>query len=108
MRRILWTIIAISLLSGCSTPYEYVYVYPDPVRLPTIEEAISPDIQERLDEPLDLVMEPETVGDILKNMAEYQQAYILYHEYSDALEEYINRIISIHNGDIKDGENGSL
>lgn len=108
MRRISWTIIALSfLLSSCVTPKEYVYMFPDPVKLPTLEESISPDMMEDVHAPLDLVMEPKTVGDILHNMQEYQNGYMVMRSYSYALEEYINRIIAIHNG-IKDGEDGSI
>ena len=105
MRRISCLIIAaISLLVGCSTPYEYVYVYPDPVQLPGLDSVISPALREELEREPDLIYEPETVGDILHNMQEYQAAYIVQLKYSHALEDYIEEIIAIHNdGGIKEG-----
>ena len=108
MRRLSWIIITISILVSCATPTEYIYVYPDPVELPGIEQVISPELRERINKPLDLVMEPETVGDLLNNMQEYQQGYLLMREYSSALEEFIDEIITIHNqgGAIKDGTHG--
>lgn len=110
MRRISWIIIAISLLTSCVTPREYVYVYPDPIELPGIDSVISKDLRDRIEEPLNLVMEPETVGDLLNNMHEYQQGYLLFREYSEALEEFIDEIIAIHNkgGAIKDGTKNGI
>ena len=105
MRRISWIIIAVSLLAGCSTPFEYVYVYPDPVQLPGLDSVISQSLREEIDKEPDLIYEPETVGDILHNMQEYQQAYIVQREYSKALEDYLEDIIVIHNNNgIKEGE----
>lgn len=109
MRKILWPIIALSLLVSCQTPPEYIVVNPDPAELPTLEEAISAELRARVMEPLDLVMEPQTVGDILHNMEEYQQGYLLMKSYSTALEEYVDDIITIHNnGGIKDGTHGNV
>lgn len=114
MRRISWiTILAAlsaSLLSSCVTPPEYIYVYPDPAHLPSIDEVISVELRRALSDKLDLVREPATVGDILHNMNEYQQAYLLQLRYSAALEDYIDDIITIHNGQgvIKDGTDVSV
>ena len=105
MRRILCLVISLIslLLSSCGTT-DYVYVYEDPVQLPFLEDAIDPEILSGVKEPLDLIISPATTGDLMHNMAEYQRGYILMNEYSTALEEYIDTIITIHNGGIKDGE----
>ena len=109
MRRLSWIIIAISLLVSCQTPIEYIYVDSEPVELPKLSEVISPELQKRISEPLDIVRAPDTVGDLLHNMQEYQRAYIMMMDYSDALEEYIDAIVTIHNGGgIKDGKDVSI
>lgn len=110
MRRISWIIIGISLLLGsCTTPVEYRYVFPEPVKLPSVDEAISRSLTDEVNKPLDLIREPKTVGDVLHNMQEYQQGYILMKRYSGALKDYIDTIITIHNdGGIKDGSNGDI
>lgn len=108
MRRISWIIIAISLLVSCQTPKEYIYVYPDPEPFPSIDEVISPELREEIDRPLDIIRAPETVGDLLHNTQEYQMAFFRTKDYADALEKYIDTIVSIHNGDAKENADVSI
>lgn len=104
MRRILCLVISLIslLLSSCGST-EYIYIHDDPVQLPFLSEAVDGSLIEDVKKPLDLVRHPETTGDLMHNMAEYQRGYFMMQEYSSALEEYIDTIITIHNGGIKDG-----
>lgn len=104
MRRILCLVISLIslLLSSCGTT-DYVYIHDEPVELPFLEEVIDGELLGEVRKPLDLVRDPGTTGDIIHNMAEYQRGYFLMERYSDALEDYIDTIIQIHNGGIKDG-----
>ena len=91
-------------LASCATPTDYIYVDHKPVQLPLLEEAVGIDLLKNVNRPLDVVRVPETVGDLLHNMQEYQRAYIELCRYSEALEKYIDTIVTIHNdGGIKDG-----
>ena len=107
MRRTSCLIIALSLLlASCTTPVEYVYVRNEPAQLPTLAEAVGGEAINEAHSALDLIMEPETIGDLLHNIQEYQRGYVTLSEYSAALEEYIDAIVLIHNdGGIKDGKN---
>ena len=91
--------LVISLMLPSCTTTEYVYVPDEPAELPRLEDTIDSELIAMVKRPLDVVMEPQTTTDLLRNMAEYKNGYHLFKGYSEALERYIDRIVSIHNGE---------
>lgn len=89
------SIFAILSSIGCATPqteYRYITIKPKEITIPDISEYAD---KTELDKPLDLVSQPDTVSDVLHNMSEYRNAYVLWRTYSISLEEYISTVAEV-------------
>ena len=98
LAKISTSLIVILSAISCASPIKYVYVRPGELDLPPIEEVIPEEIMVIAHTDPEVIEEPQTVDDLLYNIAAYNSAYGFQKEYSSALEKYITRVFSIIGG----------
>ena len=85
------SILVIVSVVSCTSP-EYVFVEPESLTIPTVEEFVDADTLKFVHMDPPVVEEPQTVNDLLTNIAAYRDAYLISRTYWDALEDYIDAV----------------
>lgn len=98
--QIVISLIVIFNAFSCTTKVpEYIYVEPPKIELPEVYEYVSDNLVEKLNENPPVIMEPQTVNDLLENMAVYKSYYNGERQVREGLENYIHEIKKIIEGD---------
>lgn len=95
--QIITSLIAImGVFVSCTTRVpEYFYIEQRPPEIPKIEEYMSPEALSIVNMEPEIIEEPETVNDILYDLAVYKEYYEAEHQIRTSLERYIKDINSI-------------
>ena len=99
------SIFAIITAISCATPqteYRYITIKPREIEIPKLDDYVN---SGALKKSLSLIEKPETATDLLINLSEYRNAYVVWRTYGIELEKYISdvkRIIDAYNKEISD------
>ena len=85
------SLLVILSVVSCTSP-EYIFVEPEPILIPDITDFIDSNTYEKVHEYPDIIEEPQNVNDLLYNISGYRNAYLISHEYGNALENYIDAV----------------
>ena len=89
-------IVIASVLVSCTTRVpEYVYDDPIPLEVPDLMDYIPSEAMALANMRPDIITSPETVNDLIYNMAEYKRYYESEHEIRISLEKYIKNLKKI-------------
>ena len=91
--QIVSSILVLLSATSCTSP-QYIFVDPEPIDIPMVSEFIDSETYGMIHAEPNIVEEPQTVNDLFTNIAEYKNAYHVNKEYAEALEDYIEAVIT--------------